>query len=49
LPSRLLPRLHRSYAIWQKPLPKRAMQLTELHPFDRLEYERSDLEPYLVT
>jgi hypothetical protein len=24
------------------------MQLTELHPFDRLMYEPSDLEPYVL-
>jgi hypothetical protein len=40
--------LHRSYPITTKPLPKRAMQLLPLHPFDRLEYSPADIEPYVV-
>jgi hypothetical protein len=40
--------LHRSYPITAKPLPKRAMQLVPLHPFDRLEYPPADIEPYVL-
>jgi hypothetical protein len=40
--------LHRSYPITARPLPKRAMQLVALHPFDRLVYEPADIEPYLL-
>jgi len=40
--------LHRSYPITSKPLPDRAMQLVELHPFDPREFELADIEPYLI-
>jgi hypothetical protein len=40
--------LHRSYPITARPLPKRAMQLVALHPFDRLEYPPAHIEPYVV-
>jgi hypothetical protein len=40
--------LHRRNGWPAKPLPPRAMILDQVHPFDSMEYEPADIEPYLL-